>query len=363
MPLYQRIVRDVLTPLALWRRGDTAQLRFQREFERTQFLVDPLATTISTNADRAYNLGFLNTKPDIKGMIDLTLLNGDIQEVKRAEPAQFNRTFYRINRIRVAGITNTLQHTDDDPYRGDREMTVCEMEQQVASAQLEQDRIHREAHWAVSADLHRIAGLVPPPSPPPPLSPGEGAATPVAPPGGVCRVWQGVIAWLLPKVAEAQTPGTLRPGSPPNAMPQVTPGAGIGEEVRIKGALQRAAGYQVEIQKKFAIATACLVFALLGIPVALRFPRGGAGMVIGTSVVVFAIYYIGLIGGEDLGDRLILSPFMAMWLPNVICGVAGLAGLWLVRREGGLARGGGAVDWGAVREMVRGWLGRGARAA
>src|SRR5205807_10545400 len=178
----------------------------------------------------------------------LTLLNGDIQEVKRAEPAQFNRTFYRINRIRVAGITNTLQHTDDDPYRGDREMTVCEMEQQVASAQLEQDRIHREAHWAVSADLHRIAGLVPPPSPPPPLSPGEGAATPVAPPGGVCRVWQGVIAWLLSKVAEAQTPGTLRPGSPPNAMPQVTPGAGIGEEVRIKGALQRAAGYQVEIQ-------------------------------------------------------------------------------------------------------------------
>jgi phenylacetate-coenzyme A ligase PaaK-like adenylate-forming protein len=38
MPLYQRIVRDVLTPLALWKRGDTAQLRFQREFERTQFL-------------------------------------------------------------------------------------------------------------------------------------------------------------------------------------------------------------------------------------------------------------------------------------------------------------------------------------
>ena len=38
MPLYQRIVRDVLTPVALWRRGDAAQLRFAREFERTQFL-------------------------------------------------------------------------------------------------------------------------------------------------------------------------------------------------------------------------------------------------------------------------------------------------------------------------------------
>ena len=38
MPLYQRLVRDVLTPLALWRRGDAAQSRYQREFERSQFL-------------------------------------------------------------------------------------------------------------------------------------------------------------------------------------------------------------------------------------------------------------------------------------------------------------------------------------
>jgi len=38
----------------------------------------------------------------------LTLLDGEIQEVKRVEPGQFNRTFYRTNRIRVAGIGNTL---------------------------------------------------------------------------------------------------------------------------------------------------------------------------------------------------------------------------------------------------------------
>jgi phenylacetate-CoA ligase len=36
--LYQRIVRDVLTPLSLWRRGETAQLHYLREFEHTQFL-------------------------------------------------------------------------------------------------------------------------------------------------------------------------------------------------------------------------------------------------------------------------------------------------------------------------------------
>jgi phenylacetate-CoA ligase len=38
MPLYQRFVRDVLVPLTLWRRGELAQLHYEREFERTQFL-------------------------------------------------------------------------------------------------------------------------------------------------------------------------------------------------------------------------------------------------------------------------------------------------------------------------------------
>jgi phenylacetate-CoA ligase len=38
MAIYQRIVRDVLTPLSLWHRGESAQLRWLREFERTQFL-------------------------------------------------------------------------------------------------------------------------------------------------------------------------------------------------------------------------------------------------------------------------------------------------------------------------------------
>jgi len=69
-----------------------------------------------------------------------------------------------------------------------------------------------------------------------------------------------------------------------------------------------------------------------------------AGSAPGTSVVVFAIYYIGLIGGEDLGDRLIVTPFLAMWAPNLICGVLGLLGLWVVSREGGMARGGSLAD-------------------
>jgi phenylacetate-CoA ligase len=38
MPFYQRLVRDVFHPLSLWRAGEMAQLRYRREFERTQYL-------------------------------------------------------------------------------------------------------------------------------------------------------------------------------------------------------------------------------------------------------------------------------------------------------------------------------------
>src|SRR5947209_8455024 len=38
MALYPKLVRNVFVPLSLWRAGETAQLRYLREFERTQFL-------------------------------------------------------------------------------------------------------------------------------------------------------------------------------------------------------------------------------------------------------------------------------------------------------------------------------------
>jgi phenylacetate-CoA ligase len=38
MSLYSTLVRDLFVPLALWHRGETAQLRYRREFEATQYL-------------------------------------------------------------------------------------------------------------------------------------------------------------------------------------------------------------------------------------------------------------------------------------------------------------------------------------
>jgi lipopolysaccharide export system permease protein len=109
--------------------------------------------------------------------------------------------------------------------------------------------------------------------------------------------------------------------------------------------------YDVEIQKKFALSTACIVFVLIGAPIALRFPRGGVGLVIGVSLGVFAIYYVGLIAGESLADRAYLTPFWAMWAANVILTGVGLLLLARMGREGATSRGG---DMSELTDAIRG---------
>ena len=93
---------------------------------------------------------------------------------------------------------------------------------------------------------------------------------------------------------------------------------------RMEGELKRAAQYLVEIHKKFSTAFACFVFVLIGAPLGIMARKGGIGTGILYSLAFFVIYWICLIGGENLADRLVVSPELAMWISNVIIGVFGI---------------------------------------
>src|SRR5256714_6090639 len=95
----------------------------------------------------------------------LTLRDGEVHEIKRTEPEHFNRTFYSTNRIKVAGVGNTFEQTQHDEYRGDREMTICAMQEVVALARQDLQRVRVEALTAVSAELRRTAKLIQLPRP------------------------------------------------------------------------------------------------------------------------------------------------------------------------------------------------------
>lgn len=82
--------------------------------------------------------------------------------------------------------------------------------------------------------------------------------------------------------------------------------------------------YQVEIDKKYSIPFACIVFVLIGAPLGVLTKRGGFGIAAGMSLGFFLLYWIFLIGGEKLADREMLSPFWSMWSANFVMGFIGM---------------------------------------
>ena len=98
---------------------------------------------------------------------------------------------------------------------------------------------------------------------------------------------------------------------------------------KIEGVQKQIDRYRVEINKKYALPAACIIFILLGAPLGVMVRKGGFGMAASISLFFFVIYWAFLIGGEKLADRDMLSPFWGMWAANVLLGIVGL--LLLIR--------------------------------
>jgi LPS export ABC transporter permease LptG len=287
--------------------------------------------------------------------LSLRLYDGSIHQYRQAEPTRFQLTYFTVNNIRVKNVYDELQRNTSEAVRGDREMSTCEMLSVIQDAREEQAEARRERSDLVLHDLRMLLDQ----SPPGPRS--RAARDSVQ--RGYCGWLQSVIAALLPKTAQAQV-AAQGPASPrlldqkrPPALPRVK--LSTWSEVasaadRVRDADRRADRYAVEVHKKWAISLACVSFVIIGIVMALRFPRGGIGLVIGGGLLVFSIHYVGLTAGESLADRGYVSPWLAMWTPNIVLTVIGLIGLMRVSRESGSTRGG---DFQEVRDAVK-YLGR-----
>ncbi len=83
--------------------------------------------------------------------------------------------------------------------------------------------------------------------------------------------------------------------------------------------------YIVEVHKKYSIPVACLVFVLVGAPLGMMARGAGRTIAILASLTLFLLYWASLIGGEQLADRDIVPPWVAMWGANIVVGLCGLA--------------------------------------
>ncbi|UWX56946.1 LptF/LptG family permease [Chlorobaculum sp. MV4-Y] len=82
--------------------------------------------------------------------------------------------------------------------------------------------------------------------------------------------------------------------------------------------------YMIEYHKKYSLAFACLVFAVVGAPLGVMARRGGFGAGAALSLFFFVLYWVLLIGGEKIAERGLLLPAISVWLPNVVLAVTGL---------------------------------------
>ncbi len=354
LPRSNHRLRTLLTDIS--RKKPTFSLKEQviNEVQRNRFFLRAARINQSTFALRdvtIYDLGDQERKRIIyadsgymalspnQEVLYLTLYDGTMHELSRSDGRTFQQVEFQRNVIRVEGVGNMLTRTTEDDYKGDREMGVCEMENIIRSARREAVIAERRARAARDNGVRALVGLAS--VPPDTAVPWESYSV-------YCRALMRVGGFLLPANLSAQQrrrPPAVRDTAILNrfnepARRAFTTGRVerprlaevLGYRDRGRSAEIRAANYLVELHKKYAIAAACVVFVLVGVPAAIQFAAGGIGFVIGTSLVVFTVYYVGLIAGEALANRLIIPAFWAMWTPNVLFALVGLLGLWRLRR-------------------------------
>jgi lipopolysaccharide export system permease protein len=282
----------------------------------------------------------------------LTLFDGELREVSDDRPGQFNRLFFQSQVVPLRNISNALERRSDVTRRSDREMSLGELLAAADEERAEHDRVAEESLGRSRYALRRALGL-----------PGRAESMDE----WDIRALEGAMDEAPEGARTSEAQGAAAPGAVPRPgarTPETTPTVtqrgraplrddGVTQTVTMNhrtndtraGILRlQELRYHVEVHKKLSISFACIVFVLIGAPLAIRFPRGGVGMVIGTSVAIFAVYWLSLIGGERLADRGLMTPFWSMWIPNFIFLAVGI---WMTARMGreiSSTRGGGWDD-------------------
>jgi lipopolysaccharide export system permease protein len=73
-----------------------------------------------------------------------------------------------------------------------------------------------------------------------------------------------------------------------------------------------------ELHQRLAFPSACLLLGLLGPPLGSFFRQGGRMTGITIGVGIFLTYYILLSAGRTFGESNLVSPFFAVWTPNLL---------------------------------------------
>ncbi len=96
--------------------------------------------------------------------------------------------------------------------------------------------------------------------------------------------------------------------------------------------LVKARYYEIEFQRRFALPAACLVLAMVGIPLGLSARKGGKSTGFVLTILLVVVYYFFSMIGVQMARQGRMSPWLGSWWGNIFFFLCGLFLLWRVDR-------------------------------
>lgn len=249
--------------------------------------------------------GTISFSPDYRKLI-MDLYDGEIHELNHSDFKQYRKIRFQKHRIAMEAEGYTFQRSQESAFsRGDRELSAYAMIAIVDSLK----KLVSESNTQIASILKRdLDDLF----------------------------------------------SSVRPAAPYNSDPLF---AASNRAIIVKNTIESEYGridylnrqiheYSVEIQKKFAIPVACIVFVLVGAPLGIMARRGTFGVAASLSLGFFLLYWSCLIGGEKLADRGFIQPWVGMWAANIIIGIIGGYLTFRTARENL------SIDWSWFSKLV-----------
>ncbi len=245
-----------------------------------------------------------------KNSFIIILSDGEIHEIDPNDTDKYRRMHFKTHKLNLAIDTSINEQIQTG--RGDREMNIQAMRDKITYFEKEQEKVRRK-QLELEEKLINVQR-------------DSTSATEDKP--IVNSLQKDSLAAISRPVATVYQP-SKKVTKPPNRSIRLKNQIEQ-QNSRLKRLDRSISRYQVEIQKKYALPFACLVFVLIGAPMGVA-GRRGIGVVF--SFFAFIFYYICLIGGEELADRRLINPYIAMWMANITLGALGVFFLFYTNYE------------------------------
>lgn len=96
--------------------------------------------------------------------------------------------------------------------------------------------------------------------------------------------------------------------------------------------------FYVEFHRKFTLAFACIIMMIIGAPIGAIIKKGGFGLPVIFSILLFITYHVISITGEKMVKKDVLSPIIGMWSSSFIMMFIGFFLLVLVNKNANIKK-------------------------